>query len=165
MSASILRKERMLSQADMTPARFLSEVVPSHDGDACLEWPFSKSGGGYGKIGRRGKTLDVHRLICREEHGEPPSPKHDAAHDCGNRACCNPRHLRWDTRKGNLADKKKHGTLLYGERHCMAKLSEAEVLAIRALSGSMLYREIGERFGIGRIQVGRIIHRRQWSHV
>ena len=157
----------MLSQAkaDITPARFLSEIVPAHYGDACLEWPFSKNGVGYGKIGRKGKTIAVHRLICREAHGEPPTAKHEVAHNCGNRACCNPSHLRWDTRKGNLADKRKHGTLLFGENHCMARLSEADVRAIKALSGSMLHREIGQRFNIGREQVGRIINGKRWSHV
>lgn len=154
----------MTSLPDMTPKQFLAGAI-AYKGESCLEWPFSRSGGGYGKIGRDGKTLDVHRLVCREVYGNPPIPKYEAAHSCGNRLCCNPSHLRWDTRKGNFADKSKHGTLLFGERHVRAKLSTSQVFEIRRLSGKILQREIGERFGVSKSQVGRILRGDRWANV
>ena len=164
MSARTLRKGPMLSQADLTPTSFL-EMAAEYSGNDCLNWPFSKSGGGYGKIGRDGKTLDVHRFICREVHGEPPSQKHEAAHSCGNRPCCNPNHIRWDTRKGNHSDRKRHGTLLFGERHCLAKLSAEDVAGIRALKGKLFHREIAGMFNISQAHVSRILAGRKWAHV
>ncbi len=47
-------------------------------------------------------TLPVHRLVCHAIHGAPPAPEGwDAAHSCGNRACCNPAHLSWQTWQQN----------------------------------------------------------------
>ena len=146
----------MPSQPEMSPSRFLAGAIAYH-GDDCLEWPFSKSGGGYGKIGRNGKILDVHRLVCREVHGAPPEPKFETAHSCGNRACCNPQHLRWDSRKGNFSDKLKHGTLIYGERHVNSKLSTTQIAEIRELGGKLFQREIAAIFNISQTQVGRIL--------
>jgi hypothetical protein len=71
--------------------------------------------------------------------GPPPSPDHEAAHSCGrgHEGCVNPKHLRWATHKENQADKEGHGTILRGEQHPAAKLSEADVLEIRASSDTI----------------------------
>lgn len=50
--------------------------------------------------------------MCQKAHGDPPSPKHDAAHSCGrgHEGCVNPNHLSWKTKKQNQADRITHGT-------------------------------------------------------
>src|SRR6185312_1870651 len=65
-----------------------------HHGDACMPWPFSKDGRvGRGGLTYRGKSYWAHRLMCELAHGAPPTPKHQAAHNCGkgHYGCVNPK--------------------------------------------------------------------------
>jgi hypothetical protein len=54
------------------------------------------------------KGAYVSRLVCEEVRGPPPTSKHDAAHNtpngCVGGLCVNGDHLRWATRKENMAD-------------------------------------------------------------
>jgi len=69
-------------------------------------------------------------------------------HKCDNPPCCNPWYLRLGTDAYNRADKMRRGrqprgdksgmrthpeSRPYGERHLAAKLTDAQVVAIRAL--------------------------------
>lgn len=74
-------------------------------GDECIHWPFSISADGYGVIGPK----LVHRIVCERAHGRPPADRFMALHTCGNRACCNSKHLRWGDGKENIADMVRHG--------------------------------------------------------
>lgn len=85
----------------------------NYQGDDCLKWPFGgdpKSGRGV--LQHNGVRRWAHRWMCMLAHGEPPTPNHKAAHNCGNGhlGCINPRHLEWKTQKENLADCAIHGT-------------------------------------------------------
>lgn len=142
------------------PARFLLANV-SHNSDECLIWPFSRYASGYGQIA---DGHQAHRKMCILAHGEPPSTKHEAAHSCGkgHEGCVNPRHLRWATPTENQADKVAHGTTNRGERCGAAKLTEAEVRAIRALEGQMTQQGIADKFGVHLMTVNNILRRRNW---
>lgn len=144
--------------------QFLDEIVLSYKGNDCLIWPFSKSKKGYGRIGNKiGKRADLHNVICRLTHGEPPSPRHEAAHDCGVRSCCNPNHIRWKTHKENCHDTFRHGTVLLGECRPSAKLTESDVRQIRSLERSLSRKEIRDLYGISQTQLHNILHRKKWS--
>lgn len=80
--------------------------------EECIAWPYAKRGLGRGAIQWQGKTQKVHRVMCEQAHGHPPTTKHHAAHECGNGhlGCINPRHLAWKTASENEADKIRHGT-------------------------------------------------------
>lgn len=99
------------------PKRYFDEVVIPYSGDDCLTWPYGKSDG-YGIMVVDGKCCKVHRLACEEVSGSPPSPKHEAAHSCGNGhlGCVNPRHLRWRTHKENMREMVEHGRGPAGRR-------------------------------------------------
>ena len=92
--------------------RYFHDVVLAYDGDECLLWPFSHNGNGYGTMRTGSKTVRVSRRVCEHVNGPPPTPKHDAAHSCGNGhiGCCTKRHMSWKTRSENLLERRIHKT-------------------------------------------------------
>lgn len=145
--------------------RYYREVVATYDGTDCLIWPYAKYPSGYGHLVYEGRDATVSRLVCEEEHGQPPTPDHEAAHGCGNGSggCVAKRHLRWATPAENAEDKIAHGTVTRGERHGGAKLTEADVISIRALRGKMLQRDIADLFGVSKAAVGLIQRGDRWG--
>lgn len=89
------------------PERFLRETVLTYDGDQCLAWPYSRTGAGYGKIQKDGRTQIVSRVVCEEVYGPPPSSLDQAAHSChnGHLGCVTKGHLSWKTPRRNLAER------------------------------------------------------------
>lgn len=103
---------------------WIRDVALTHQGGACLTWPFGTMRDGYAGMGREGKALRAHRYICQHVRGEPPTPEHHAAHSCGkgHEACVSPHHLSWKTPSENFKEGAKH------PRH---KLTPEEVAEIR----------------------------------
>ena len=111
-------------------------------------------------------TRYVHHLVLEAFVGPKPSPGMDACHGDNNRKNNRADNLRWDSRSGNHADKKIHGTGTAGERHPMAKLTEAAVLqmrARRALGASIT--TLANEFGVTRMTAHRASTGRTWSHI
>lgn len=144
------------------PLKWLHENV-GYQGDECLIWPFAKSRNGYSNIAHRGRHRSAARMMCRLAHGEPPTPEHEAAHNCGNghKACISPLHLRWATKIENHTDKYGHGTMRMGEDHPCHVLTVPQVLAIRVAKEEN--RILAARFGVapGTIRAVRI--RKTWA--
>lgn len=130
-------------------------------------WPFTgyllK---GYGRIGLGGRKDGVayaHRVVCHVAHGECP-PGHSARHLCGNRACCNPAHLKWGTQSENESDKVEHERTNRGQRHGMSKLTADDVLTIRRLPDAGVKQAvIAAQFGIRQQHVSEIVRRKVWA--
>jgi len=144
---------------------FIRAAVASATDD-CIEWPYSRSGSGYGQVWTETTMRPAHRVALEMAKGPPPTPEHEAAHAptvCHNKLCINPRHLRWDTPKGNRADKLIDGTTNRGERCGSAKLSCQQVLAIRADSRSQ--RAIARDYNVSQSHVSAIKTRARWSHI
>lgn len=147
------------------PAQWLHDVVLKYEGDECIFWKYALYPAGYGWIQDGDYKGSVHNLVCRKIHGDPPTPKHQAAHSCGNGhlGCCTPRHVSWKTSKANNADKELHGTKIYGERVHNSKLTMASVLEIRALRGAMSIRSIAQKYSINPSTAERVINRKSWA--
>jgi hypothetical protein len=146
---------------------FIGHAI-TFNGDACLIWPYTRNKAGYATTAGSGHpTRLVHRVVCENVHGLPPSPDHQVAHSCGkgHEGCVNPRHLRWATRLENDADKIIHGTRASGERHGAAKISDADVRDIRRLALTIPQKVIAKRYGISRAGVCLIVARKTWAHV
>lgn len=74
-------------------------------------------------------------------------------------------NLAWGTPLENAADKARHGTQPRGEQSASAKLSEADVLEIRRLHGTVSLRKLGERFGVSHTAIRRAATGAKWSHI
>jgi hypothetical protein len=103
----------------------------------CLIWQKAKSKSGYGQVWDGQKVAYVHRLVAEIVHGKP-SAGQEVLHSCDVRACCNPVHLRWGSRKENMQDAAKRKRLVgrnhtQGESHPHSKLTWLEVQDVRAM--------------------------------
>ena len=85
--------------------KILSNVVIDENG--CWVWQGATSGSsentrghGYGRVSAHGYTAAVHRVMWVQVNGYLPAKK-QIDHQCKNRLCCNPEHLRMVTHKQN----------------------------------------------------------------
>ena len=163
-----LRLGKSLDGVGISPGdrlRFIEDVALPYKGDECLTWPYSRNNMGYGVIYVDGKQMYAHRYVCMLIHGDPPTPKHHAAHICGNgdKGCLSSSHLKWKTASENAADKLIHGTHSRGERHAMSKLTEKDVREIWSLKGNEPQRSIAKRYNVSAGAIQRIHDQKSWS--
>ena len=107
-----------------------------------------------------GRWHQVHRLVLIAFEGL--SPGMEVCHNDGNPSNNRLANLRWDTTAGNAADRRKHGTSIFGERHHNAKWTAIDVERMFDLrrSGARIT-DIGRWLGISRPQVGQILAKQQ----
>lgn len=136
-----------------------------YDGSNCLIWPFTRNTKGYGYLGFEGKVIRAHRFMCTLFRGLPPSPKHEAAHSCGNghKGCVNPHHLHWKTRIENERDKLLHGTNAWANRPKRLKLTVAQVAKIRALKGKKSHSYLSKKFGVSENTISDVLNFKSWK--
>lgn len=133
--------------------------VSTYRGDDCVLWPFACYTNGYGNIHHNGKKIPASRLMCHVAHGNPPTPRHEAAHSCRNAkfGCITPNHLRWATHAENLADRITHGTANRGERHGLSRLTNPQVLlAVELIERGHSQSAIAARLRVGQGAIHRI---------
>jgi hypothetical protein len=89
-------------------------------------------------------------------------------HNCDNRACVNPDHLRVGTAQENTDDMVAKGRrrIAHGEQMSQAKLSDAVVAEMRRMrDGGCRVKDIAEQFGINTGNCSRITRGLSWKHV
>lgn len=107
----------------------------------------------------------IHVLVAAAFLGPRPAGK-EVAHWDGYRANPKLKNLRYATPKENQADRWRHGTRLYGERHGSAKLTASDVTAIRLrLKSGERSCDLAEEFGVVRSNIAEIKARRTWGHL
>ena len=145
-------------------ARFI-DYACTYTGDDCLLWPFGTFPNGYGNFADGKRTRTANSVVCERVHGPAPRGRPDAAHTCGNRPCIAPRHLVWKSRAENMADQLIHGTRARGEKQGSARLTAADVVAIRSLFPSVRAADLAVRYAVCTTQIYHIVNRNQWTHV
>jgi len=104
----------------------------------------------------------IHRAVLESFRGKCPENM-EGCHNDGNRRNNCLSNLRWDTRKNNHADKKRHGTYQIGESASHYKLTNKAVLEIRA--SNKTERELAEIYGVGSSTIHRAKHKKVFSHI
>lgn len=171
---------RPKSISPVTPeqeARFWSKVDRSTGPDTCWLWTASTAHG-YGSVGYSGRTYIAHRIAFFLTHHTDPGALF-VRHTCDTPLCCNPAHLLLGTHADNMADmcergrsnsgKEYLGTILYGGDNPAARLTEEDVLAIRAEYSPNVrgcgYESLARKYGVGSTTIVHIIKRETWTHV
>lgn len=146
--------------------------------DGCWLWSGSTQTFGYGKYDGR----LVHRVVWELTNGQIPDGL-CVLHKCDNPPCVNPDHLFLGTKKDNTADMTAKGrdkgrwvkgqankcpaaAKARGEKHWMAKLSEADIVSIRSIRASgYTHRQMGKMYGVSHSMIGYILRGHNWAHV
>jgi hypothetical protein len=113
--------------------------------------------------GDRQHCVGAHGLVCEAWHGPAPSSEHVPAHWDGDRLNNHFDNLRWATPRENAQDKIRHGRSLRGEDNPHAKLSNADVIAIRSsITGRRgEQKELAERYGVSEGRISILVHQPQ----
>jgi HNH endonuclease len=86
-------------------------------------------------------------------------------HRCDNPPCCNPSHLFLGSPKDNLDDMYRKGRQrnLVGEQRAFAKLTQTQVLEIRARYASgEKQRDLASEFNVRQPRISKIVTRKAW---
>lgn len=116
---------------------------------------------GYCYVGLDDASMKVHQLVLLAFGKERPQGA-QVRHLIGNRQDNRLSNLAWGTSEENAKDKRRHGTIPYGEKAAAAKLSDETVNEIvkRSLAGESMYalaREYGtSAASISRWRTGKI---------
>lgn len=124
-------------------SRFKVEIHES----GCWNWTMALTHKGYGRAFLNGEQWRAHRLSYSLFIGPIPDGL-QVCHRCDNPRCSNPEHLFVSDQLGNMRDMITKGRKVFkqGEVHHSAKLTDAQVLAIR--SDSRANRLIAADYGI-----------------
>lgn len=145
------------------PERFW-ERVDIGDPDECWPWSSYRFWNGYGSVADLlGSPENVaHRLAYRLATGPIPEGLW-VLHNCDNPPCCNPTHLRVGTASDNNRDRYARDRAPIGADHHKSKLTEADVLAIRA--SDKPHTELAKEYGVSPGGIWSLRTRRTWKHI
>lgn len=146
------------------PDRFWSKVDVRGQ-EACWPWKGRRDADGYGRVQHAGRDQQAHRVSWELSCGPIPAGL-CVLHKCDVPPCVNPDHLWLGTNAENLADMRVKGRAASGSRNGRAKLTEADVRAIRvSLATGCAQRAIATGYGVSRGLIGMIASRDRWRHI
>ena len=132
------------------------KLVDRRGPNECWPWRGLTDTNNYGLIRFEKAAHRTHRVAWVLENGPIPPSKVarslSVCHSCDNPICVNPAHLWVGTDADNVHDMQRKGRIQRGERHHAAKLTEAQVRAIR--SDPRSDRVVGKEYGVSTSTVG-----------
>ncbi|ATN90877.1 HNH endonuclease [Gordonia phage Lysidious] len=151
-----------------TPLELIERIGWDVTESGCWEWCGRRTSRNYGESSVRvGDTKTGEILAHRLAHIAWIGPIPDGQvvrHRCDNPPCINPAHLIVGDQLDNVRDAVERNRHAHGETHGRAKLTEADVRAIRSARG-MTYPELAAQYGVTRYTIGRIVRRERWAGV
>lgn len=132
--------------------RFWSLVDKRGEHD-CWPWLGDFDKDGYGIFVFGGRRYGAHELSLSFTTGEKRISQLDTCHSCNTPFCVNPKHLRFDTRKSNVADMIQSGRARY------AKTFPDEVIRIireRRNNGARQI-DLAEDFGVSSAYISQLV--------
>lgn len=143
----------------ITVTRFWSLVRRAGD-DECWEWSGDRNTDGYGVFFYRQRMHGAHELAMSFSTGEKRIDRLDTCHSCDNPPCCNPRHLRFDTRASNVDDMLERGRGNHGK-----KLTAEDVVLMRERrAAGARQKDLAEHFGVTDGLVSEIVRGLRWPN-
>jgi HNH endonuclease len=164
---------------ELTPSdlsRFWAKVdkTPGHGPKGeCWIWTAATiKSNGYGVFGLHPhySAFLAHRVSWFIAHGSLPTDRL-ILHHCDNPPCIRPEHLFEGDQSDNMRDcaaKNRTGTNgLYGEMQGFHKLTEREVLEIRALheDKNRTYAATARQYGVNAGTISQVVRRLRWTHI
>ena len=142
----------------------------------CWNWTGYKNTDGYGIIQKGNKLHRAHRVSYQIHKGEIKQGLF-VCHKCDNPSCVNPEHLFAGTPKENTQDAVQKGRInseqrrkaalkynVRGEKHCCAKLTNLDVMLIKAFLGEDIQqKKIAFAFGVNKSTICDIHKGRTWK--
>lgn len=133
-------------------------LVQRGQSDECWIWDGDRDRDGYGVFFWHGKRAGAHELALSFTSGEQRLADLDTCHSCDNPPCCNPAHLRFDTRSGNMAD-----CVARGRNHVPSKLSAAEAKLIRERrEAGARQKDLAREYGVSNGFISMIVRGIRW---
>lgn len=144
----------------VTVTRFWAMVERAGSGD-CWEWAGDLDKNGYGIFFYQGRNRPAHELALSFTTGEQRLERLDTCHSCDNPPCCNPAHLRFDTRKSNVDD-----MISRGRQARPGKLTDQDVITIRERrQAGARQKDLAEQFGVTDGTISMIVRGVRWPNV
>lgn len=132
----------------------------------CHVWTGSATKEGYGRFRIGNKIHRAHRVALYLWTGVWPTAP-CVMHSCDFPPCVNGEHLEEGTKARNNGDMKARGRARGGgppgERNGAAKLTESQVIAIRADTRPQV--EVGLEYGVHQTTISAIKRGKKWAHV
>lgn len=136
-----------------------SAFVQRAGDDECWLWLAQRHTWGYGMFRHKTKSRYAHRVAWELFKGEIPAGM-CVLHNCDNPPCCNPNHLFLGSPKDNSMDMVLKGRSTAGEKHRKAKLTLAQVEAIR--TDPRNHHQVAKEYGVSYPHVSRIRSGHRW---
>jgi len=160
---SNLGRVRSLDRILERPHKVQGTVEVFHKGKILRPGP-SVSGHLSVVLGRN-NTRSVHSLVLEAFIGYCP-PHKECLHRNGTSDDNRLHNLHWGTRKQNIADAFKHGTIPLGEEKATAKLKNSDIPKIRRMiKRGMPMNSIGKEFGVSTAAISQVRDGITWRHV
>lgn len=109
----------------------------------------------------------IHRLVAFAFIGNPPGAHYEINHKDGNKANNHVSNLEWVTRQENSQHAVRLGLAnrAHGSKHPYVKLTEEEVLKIRAARNVVRQKDLAVQYNVGQPQISRIHRKASWKYV
>ena len=132
----------------------------------CWNWTAATNGAGYGYFANDQRIPKLAHRVSYELFKGPIPDNICVCHTCDNSICVNPNHLFLSNHQGNMDDKVNKNRQTKGETNAVSKLTELDVIFIRAYPRHRGYqRELANQFDISQQVISRIINNKLWKYL